>query len=85
MTEPTCGREADGAAFARAHDRSPFRARCERRDGGVGGRGSDHHARPSRQIHFFPTLDRIHCPEDEIKVIARRFFPIADHFQLSSG
>lgn len=32
------GREADGAAFARAHDRSPFRARCERRDGGVGGR-----------------------------------------------
>jgi hypothetical protein len=24
MLEPTCGREAGGAAFARAHDRSPF-------------------------------------------------------------
>ena len=32
--------------------------------------------------HFFPALVPIHCPPAEIKVIARRFFPTADHFQL---
>jgi hypothetical protein len=31
--------EAAGAAFARAHGDIPLSARCERRDGGMGGRG----------------------------------------------
>jgi hypothetical protein len=35
------GRRTDGAAFAGAHCLSPFRARCERRAGGVGRRGTD--------------------------------------------
>ena len=48
---PQAGWEAAGAAFARAHDHIPLRlsARCERRDGGVGGRGhswpASHHLR----------------------------------------
>lgn len=36
-TDPTGPGGAAGAAFARAYDRIPFHARCERRDGGVGG------------------------------------------------
>lgn len=56
------GREADGAAFARAHDRSRFRARCERRDDGVDVRGSEHHPtqladqchQPSRKKNTIP-------------------------------
>jgi hypothetical protein len=34
---------------------------------------------------LFPMLGRFHCPPAEIKVIAPHFFPIDDHFQLSSN
>jgi hypothetical protein len=71
------------APFARTHDRSPFRARCRRRDAARAGGDCSSRAHKSPD-HFFPTLDRIHRPPGETKVIARRFHPIEDHFQLSS-
>lgn len=50
-TAPQAGWEAAGAAFARAHGHIPLSARCERRDGGVVGRGHDAPALDQRFVY----------------------------------
>jgi hypothetical protein len=51
--EPTCGAGSRGAPFARAHDRSPFRARCRRRDAARAGGDPIANVEASRRITFF--------------------------------